>query len=138
MKYKAYAASHVHEKLEERRTRLRVMVLDACRNNPFRFRRDGAGGLAAMPVNAEGTLIAFATGDNNTADDNQSDSNGLFTKYLMPAILTPGLDLQGAFRKARDDVYRVSRTTPRQNPSVYENIVGQYFMVPAAVSAGER
>jgi hypothetical protein len=80
-----------------------------------------------MPVNAEGTLIAFATGDNNTADDNAAEGNGLCTKYLIPALLTPGLQLREAFQKAKEDVYRASRK--EQNPSIYENVVGAYYLV---------
>jgi hypothetical protein len=45
------------EKLERSGAR-RVLVLDACHNNPFHFKRNEAGGLAAMSVNAEGTLVA--------------------------------------------------------------------------------
>jgi len=127
VKYKAYPATRVQEKMEESGARLRVMVLDACRNNPFKFKRDAAGGLAQMPVNAEGTLIAFATGDNNTADDNAAEGNGLYTKYLVPALLTPGLQLREAFQKAKEDVYRASRK--EQNPSIYENVVGEYYLV---------
>jgi hypothetical protein len=136
VKYKAYAATRVQEKMEASGARLRVMVLDACRNNPFRFKRDALGGLASMPVNAEGTLVAFATGDNNTADDNRSEANGLYTKYLIPALQSPGLQLREAFQKAKEDVYAASRKT--QNPSIYENIVGAYYLVspPPASSGG--
>jgi formylglycine-generating enzyme required for sulfatase activity len=129
VEYEAYPATRVQEKMEESGARLRVMVLDACRNNPFKFKRDAAGGLAQMPVNAEGTLIAFATGDNNTADDNAAEGNGLYTKYLVPALLTPGLQLREAFQKAKEDVYRASRK--EQNPSIYENVVGAYYLVAA-------
>jgi uncharacterized caspase-like protein len=62
VKYKAYPASRIQDKLESSPARLRVLVLDACRNNPFRFKRESIGGLGAMSVNAEGTLIAFSKG----------------------------------------------------------------------------
>src|SRR5258708_6941131 len=85
-----------------------------------------------MPVNAEGTLIAFATGDNRTADDNIAEANGLYTKFLIPALLTPGLQLREAFQKTKEDVYAASRTL--QNPSIYENVIGAYYLVaPPAV-----
>src|SRR5262249_38008675 len=124
VKYKAYPATRLQEKLESSGARLRVLVLDACRNNPFRYKRDALNGLAAMSVNAEGTLVAFSTGDNNTADDNRAEANGLYTKYLMPALLTPGLQLHEAFRKAKEDVYLASNK--KQNPSIYENVVGAF------------
>ena len=124
--YEAYPANRVQAKLEGSGARLRVLVLDACRNNPFRFKRDASEGLAAMSINAEGTLIAFATGDNNTAAENPSETNGLYTKFLIPALLSRGLNLRDAFQKAKEDVYRVSQH--RQNPSIYENIVGQHTL----------
>src|SRR5262249_51368113 len=119
----------VQDKMEKSRALLRVMVLDACRTNPFLpGRRDfGVRGLASMQVNAQGTLIAFATGDNNTADDNTAESNGLYTKYLIPALQAPGIDLHEAFQKAKEDVFRQSGT--KQNPSIYENVVGKYYFV---------
>ncbi len=133
--YEAYPANRVQAKLEGSGARLRVMVLDACRNNPFRFKRDASEGLAAMSINAEGTLIAFATGDNNTAAENPAETNGLYTKFLLPALMTPGLNLRDAFQKAKEDVYLASQH--QQNPSVYENIVGQYALL-AGVSPSAR
>jgi formylglycine-generating enzyme required for sulfatase activity len=136
VKYKAYPATRIQEKMESSNARLRVLVLDACRNNPFRYKRDAMAGLAPMPVNAEGTLIAFSTGDNNTADDNAAQAYGLYTKYLMPALLTPGLQLHETFQKAKEDVFTASRRT--QNPSIYENVVGVYYLIsPPSRTAGD-
>jgi hypothetical protein len=139
VRWTAYPATRLQEKLESSGARLRLLVLDACRNNPFRFKRDALGGLAGMSANAEGTLIAFATGDNNTADDNQAESTGLYTKYLIQALVTPGLQLREAFQKAKEDVYQASHKT--QNPSIYENLVGAYYLVspplgPAPAASG--
>ena len=133
VQYEAYPASRIQAKLEGSGARLRVLILDACRNNPYRYKRDASEGLAAMSINAEGTLIAFATGDNNTAAENPAESNGLYTKFLIPALMTPGLNLRDAFQKAKEDVYKSSQR--KQNPSVYENIVGQYALVPGPPSA---
>ena len=126
--YEAYPVNRVQAKLEGSGAKLRVLVLDACRNNPFRFKRDASEGLAAMSINAEGTLVAFATGDNNTAEENPAEANGLYTKFLIPALLSPGLNLRDAFQKAKEDVYRASQH--RQNPSIYENKVGEYALIP--------
>jgi hypothetical protein len=141
VQYEAYPASRIQAKLEGSGARLRILVLDACRNNPFRYKRNATEGLAAMSINAEGTLIAFATGDNNTAAENPAESNGLYTKFLIPALMTPGLDLRDAFQKAKEDVYVASQR--QQNPSIYENIVGQYSLMPEAAptivsAAGDR
>lgn len=125
--YEAYPANRIQAKLEGSGARLRVIVLDACRNNPFRFKRDATEGLAPMAISAEGTLVAFATGDNNTAAENPGETNGLYTKFLLPALVAPGLNLRAAFQKAKEEVYQASQH--QQNPSIYENIVGQYALV---------
>ncbi len=129
----AYAAVRVQSKLEESGARLRIIVLDACRNNPFHSRRAATRGLAPMAVEAEGTLIAFSTGDNRTADDNPEQTNGLYTKHFLIALRAPGLSLEDMFKKAKEDVFFASDR--KQNPSIYTNIIGSYFFVPKASDA---
>jgi TonB family protein len=128
IKYTAYSADRLRAKMEESGARLRIIILDACRNNPFRATRGGSRGLAPMQTDAEGTLIAYATGDNNVADDNPAEPNGLFTKHLVAALQTPGLSQDEVFRKVKEDVYYASRR--RQNPFTYDNVVGRFVLVP--------
>jgi formylglycine-generating enzyme required for sulfatase activity len=131
VKYAAYPATRVREKMEESGARLRILILDACRDNPYRGTRSGVGGLAAMNSRAEGTLIAFATGDNNVADDNLAGSNGLFTQHLLKALETPGVGLKSLFGQVKESVYVASEK--RQNPFTYDNVVGDYILYdPAA------
>ncbi|MBS1875699.1 MAG: SUMF1/EgtB/PvdO family nonheme iron enzyme [Acidobacteria bacterium] len=130
LRYTSYPANRIRERMEESGARLRVLILDACRNNPFRAKRDNGGGLAKMSGDAEGTLIAFATGDNNVADDNAAGKNGLFTKYLMQEMTTPGLSHDEVFRKVKADVYFASGK--KQNPYTYENVVGRFYFTPAS------
>ena len=133
IKYKAYSASRVRDKMEGSGSRLRILVLDACRNNPFRGARSGAGGLAPMESAAEGTLVAFATGDGNFADDNVGEANGLFTKHLVSTITTPGMSLDEIFRQVRLDVYVASKK--KQNPFTYDGIMGRYYFLPPPAGA---
>ena len=67
-KHQSYSASLLLEKLEARKPRLTIIILDACRNNPFRGMR-GGGGLALMEAGT-GVYIAFATAPGRTASDN--------------------------------------------------------------------
>lgn len=128
VKYEAYSASQVRDKMEASGARLRVLIFDACRNNPFRGTRGGSSGLAPMGSDAEGTLIAFATGDGRLADDNQAGGNGLFTQHLITNLQTPGLSLEEIFKRVKEDVYLASNR--RQNPFTYDNIVGRYYFQP--------
>jgi len=130
--YEAYSAAQVRDKLEESGARLRIMILDACRNNPFHSKRDGARGLSPMGSSVEGTYIAYATADNSVADDNPAESNGLFTKKLLTALRTPGLDLKQVFEKTKQDVYLASHGA--QRPFTYDGIIGQfYFTGPVTI-----
>ena len=129
--YVAYPAARVRDKMEDSGARLRVMILDACRDNPYRSKRGiGGGGLATMKADkAEGTLIAFATGDNNTAEDNPNERNGLFTKYLVEALQAPGVSLDQVFKMTREKVFLASGR--KQNPFTYDNVIGVYYFKPA-------
>ena len=124
--YEAYPADQLRDKLERSGARLRILVLDACRNNPFRgSKRDGTRGLVHMDSAVEGTFIAFATADNNVADDNAGEANGLFTKHLLSALNTPGLDLKQVFERTKEAVYTASDR--RQRPYTYDGVIGQYY-----------
>jgi formylglycine-generating enzyme required for sulfatase activity len=126
--YTAYAASRVRDKLEGAGARLRILILDACRDNPYKSSRGGPSGLAPMGTNAEGTLIAFATGDNNVASDGPGQTNGLFTQHLLAALREPGLELHDLFKRVKEDVYYGSNK--RQNPFTYDDVAGSFYFRP--------
>lgn len=101
-KHQSYSASLLLERLEARKPRLTIIILDACRNNPFRGAR-GGGGLAAMEAGA-GVYIAFATAPGRTASDNPGGRNGLFTRRLVEALAKPGLTLHDVFDEVGTNV----------------------------------
>jgi uncharacterized caspase-like protein len=105
-------AGEVVEEMESRGADLQIIVLDACRNNPFgkNFSLDrtigGSGGLAAMNA-GRGTFLAFATAPGKTADDNSIGQNGLYTTYLVKALgQSAGLTLEQVFKQVSEDVQR--------------------------------
>src|ERR1700682_3187755 len=89
----------VLRQMEGAGTRLNLVVLDACRNNPFGGRglRATDGGLAQMRA-PEGTLISFATQPGNVAQDG-ADGNSPYTKALTQTIKLPGLDIFRTFNQ---------------------------------------
>ena len=99
---------------------LNIIILDACRNNPFaNMRAINSGGLAA--VNApRGTFIAFATSPGNVASDG-SGSNGLYTEQLAQEITQPGIKIEDVFKKVRSRVYEISQQQqiPWENSSIF-------------------
>ena len=81
--YSSLDASQVLDKMESASNRLNIVILDACRNNPFaRSFRSAAGGLAQMDAPV-GTLIAFSTAPGSVASDGRGE-NGLYTQHLLP------------------------------------------------------
>ena len=127
-KYKSYAASRIQENLEAAGVGLQIIILDACRDNPYRGLRSGAGGLAAMQA-GKGTYIAFATGPGKTADDNAARSNGLFTGALVEALRQPGLTLDQVFNRVRG---QVAAARPEQVPWSSSNVLGEFYFRPGS------
>ncbi len=128
-KHRAYSAELIRERMEQSGAGLRIIVLDACRDNPFSARRSGSRGLAAMNASS-GTLIAFATGPNQAASDNPRGNNGLFTSYLIEALRVPGLRIGEVFRRVGGQVYRAS--SGRQEPWTASSVYGDFYFIPPA------
>ena len=118
--------------------RLRLVILDACRDNPFdkSMKRSLGGtrsigrGLAEVEP-AKNTLIAFAAKAGAVASDGDGN-NSPFATALMKHLISPGLDLRLAFGKVRDDV--VKTTNSRQEPFMYGSLGGDTVaLVPQSV-----
>ena len=115
---------------------LRLVILDACRDNPFAksMKRTVASrslgrGLAGVEPSRPNTLIAFAAKGGSTASDGDS-KNSPFTTALLKYLAKPGLELGKAFRLVRDDV--MNATANRQEPFVYGSLGGNdVALVPA-------
>jgi formylglycine-generating enzyme required for sulfatase activity len=100
--------SLVLRQLEGAGTRLKLVILDACRNNPFGGRglRTAGAGLAQMQAPA-GTMISFATQPGGVAQDG-SDGNSPFTRALAAAMAKPGLDVFRVFNEVGLAVMRAT------------------------------
>jgi len=107
---------------------LRLIILDACRDNPFAktmkhaiASRSVDRGLAKVEPMSPNTLIAYAAKAGSTAADGDA-GNSPFTAALVKYLPTPGLDLRIAFGYVRDDVLKVTRN--RQEPFIYGSLGG--------------
>jgi Caspase domain len=115
-------------------TRLNMVILDACRNNPFGARglRSADGGLAQMRA-PEGTLISYATQPGSVAQDG-GDGHSPYTKALATTIKQAGLDIFQTFNQVGLTVKRV--TGGSQQPWVSSSpIDGSFYFVAAAAAA---
>ena len=123
-------AGLVLKQMEAAGTRFNIVLLDACRNNPFGARgmRSGGGGLARMQA-PEGTLVSYATQPGNVARGGD-DGNSPYTAALARAIQTPGLDIFRRFNQVGLDVKE--RTAGNQLPWVSRSPVsGDFYFNPA-------
>lgn len=126
------SASLVLEKLESAGNRVNIVVLDACRNNPFASRtRSTTSGLATMNAPA-GTLVAYATAPGAVAFDGNG-RNGLYTRHLADAIRQPGLRVEDVFKSVRAAVRRESNN--QQTPWENTALEGDFFFRPPRVAA---
>jgi uncharacterized caspase-like protein len=121
--------------------KLRLVILDACRDNPFaKTMKRTVGsraigrGLAKVEPSSPNTMIAFAAKAGSTASDGDS-KNSPFATALVNHLAKPGLDLRKAFGFVRDDVLKATNNT--QEPFVYGSLGGDdVTLVPAAPAPG--
>jgi formylglycine-generating enzyme required for sulfatase activity len=128
---RALNANEVLEALKSRGVAVSILILDACRNNPYRaWARASGGGLAALQ--ADGAYIAFAAAPGQVASDNPNQRNGLFTKHLRQALEQPGLSINDVFDQVRERVYRESANG--QRPFSTTGLIGRFAFrdAPAA------
>jgi TPR repeat protein len=111
--------------------RVRIAILDACRNNPFAsVSRSPGRGLAQVSAPV-GTLIAYATAPGEVAFDGQG-GNSPFTAALMRNIPIPGLAVEDVFKRTREDVLEATQNA--QTPWEHSSLVGQFIFKPKAVA----
>ena len=122
------SAATVLKVMEYSNNRINIIILDACRNNPFRsFSRSDEKGITKMdpPQGAkQGSIVAFATAPGDVASDGDG-RNGLYTSKLIKYINTPGLTLEEVFKKARIDV--LGESAGRQMPWENNSLTGEFF-----------
>ena len=128
VEYNALDANAVLAKMESAKNRMNIVILDACRNNPFaRSFRSGAMGLAQMDAPL-GTLVAFATAPGSVASDG-AGTHGLYTQHLLDAMKVPGAKLEDVFKQVRMNVRRDSQG--KQIPWESTSLEGDFYFKAA-------
>jgi len=127
----------VLRQMEGSRTKLNLVILDACRNNPFGGRglRSAGGGLAQMQA-PDGTLISFATQPGHVAIDG-TEGHSPFTKALAATIRRPGLGLFDVFNDVGLAVKKV--TGGEQQPWLSSSpIAGNFYFAGRSIGAADN
>jgi len=111
---------------------MRIVILDACRNNPFTAKMKRSGNSTRnisrglKPVEPDrNTLVAYAAKAGEIADDGQRGGNSPFASSLIKHLKEPGLEIGLFFRKVRDDV--LVSTNKAQEPFVYGSLSSREF-----------
>ena len=114
----------VLSKMGGAKNRLNLVILDACRNNPFTSNSRTLNQGLAFTSAPSGTLIAYATAPGAVADDGDGE-NGVYTKYLIRHIEMPGKQIEDVFKQVRIDVKR--ETQGRQVPWESSSLEGDFY-----------
>ncbi len=117
------------------RSRINLVVLDACRNNPFAGKGGNtAQGLAQMDAPV-GTLLAFATAPGKLAADSGGGANSLYAANFAQHLLTPGLPVEHVFKRVREAVVRATRE--QQVPWESSSLQGEFAFIPGATTSAQ-
>src|SRR5215467_11024465 len=135
----SFPAQRIIDRLQAKRARTIILVLDACRNNPFERTGTravaGGGGLAAMTP-PPGVFVVFSAGAKETALDRMSDRdtnpNSVFTRYFSEQLTTPGLSLVQIAKRTQQGVNQLAASIRHdQTPAYYDQIVGDVYLYGA-------
>ena len=127
VRYKAVNVGHILGKMGEARNGLNIVILDACRDNPFSrglsFQHQGLAVVSS--ATARGTLIAYATSPGKVASDGEA-RNGLYTQHLLKNMQTPGLPVEQVFKRVLRGVEQ--ETNGKQSPWTSSSFSGDLVL----------
>jgi formylglycine-generating enzyme required for sulfatase activity len=124
--------------LDKTKSQVNIIILDACRNNPFPISqyKSFSGGL--IPTTApEGTLIAFATEPNAVAlEGSKENRNSIYTEAFIESLSNPELNIESLFKNVRKLV--IARTKKKQIPWEHSSLVNEFYFHPKIKSEDLR
>jgi hypothetical protein len=124
IEFEAVDAGRVMNELEAAGSRLNIVILDACRNNPFAQRvRSLSRGLAVMSA-PSGTVVAYATGPGEVASDGDG-ANGLYTQELLKNMREPNVKIEEVLKRTRISVK--DKTNGQQVPWENTSLDGDFY-----------
>jgi hypothetical protein len=134
IEFECVEVGSVIAQMESAKNDLNILILDACRNNPFASSfRSASRGLA--PINApRDILIAYATGPGSVASDGKG-RNGIYTQELLRNIRTPNLSIEQVFKRIRVSV--INLTQGKQTPWESSSLTKDFYFVGSNASSAK-
>jgi hypothetical protein len=141
----AFAAKDIVDRIQSRGARTVILILDACRDNPFdrpgaTRALGGTRGLARMEP-PEGVFVLFSAGAKQTAldglDEGDTSPNSVFTRSFLDVLQTPGLSLVQIAKRTQTAVKELAASVShQQTPAYYDQIVGDFYLTPSGEAEG--
>ena len=130
------ALNHVMDRMHKASPRIKILILDACRNNPFRNARMVATeGLA--PIHApKGSIIAFSTSPGETARDDGFGKNSIYTGALLKHINEPEVPIEAFFKRVRETVS--GYTKQKQTSWEHTSLIGEFSFNSGQLTHSEK
>jgi len=133
VKDEAIALQRLLDDMTEKKAKLTLAVIDACRDNPFKTTTRSAGTRGLAPTSpATGQMIVFSAGNNQLALDslgpNDKVKNGVFTRIFSKEVQQAGISIDRVVRIVRSQVVDLARSIGHnQVPAIYDQVVGEFY-----------
>ena len=129
LKTKALSVQEVLDTLQGAKNKLNIIVLDACRDNPFSWSRSTTRGLTVTGAQPASSIIVYATSAGSVALDGEG-KNGIFTTELLKNLEVPDLDVKDIFERTGAQVQNI--TNGKQIPAIHSQFFGSAILTSNA------
>lgn len=144
VQFNAVALNDLLTSVADQRPRFSMMVIDACRDNPFRKtgRNLNTRGLVPAGAAAAGQMVIYSASEGQKALDrlgpDDKSPNGVFTRVFVKAIEAPGIPVHEAMRRVKSEVKQLAESVQhRQLPAIYDATEGEFYFRGQAGTARE-
>ncbi len=137
VKDEAIQLQRILDDMSEQKAKFTLVVVDACRDNPFKLAGRAIGGRGLAPTSAAtGQMVIFSAGTGQQALDNlgpaDKNPNGVFTRTFLKEIDKPGVSVDRVLRNVRSQVIALARSVGHeQTPALYDQADGDFYLKPA-------
>lgn len=136
VKDEAIQLQRILDDMSEQKAKFTLVVVDACRDNPFKLAGRSIGGRGLVPTSAAtGQMVIFSAGTGQQALDNlgptDKNPNGVFMRTFLKEIQKPGVTVDRVLRNVRTQVIALARSIGHeQTPALYDQADGDFYLIP--------